>query len=86
MNEVEDENNTSAILYVPLSANDIKILIDIMNFVDLATDTLANQELKRPGGFSIAAKYNKISRNAKDFAMVLDKHMEVGEPTDGQIH
>jgi len=79
-------NKISQLFHVPMMTNDIEVLIELLSFADRAALTLATQEIKNGSGIASAARFNRMSRDAQDFMAVLTKHIDVGEPTDGQVH
>ena len=83
---MNEENREPQLFRIPLMDDDIECLVEILNFAGRAASVLAHQEIQKGTGVKAAAKYNRMSRDAEDFAENLVKHISMGEPTDGQIH
>lgn len=86
-NEDEEETAKPEVIYqIPILTSDIEALIAVLNFADKAATMLAHQEIKQGSGVTAAAKFTRLSRDAQELVTAFIKHIEVGEPTDGQIH
>lgn len=69
-----------------LLEEDVKTLIDLLNFTKQAANMLAAQETQKGGTIVGAVRYDRMSRDARDLSALLIKHVDMGEPSDGQIH
>lgn len=82
----DKKERPSEVFQVALTTEDMEAIIEIMNFANTAAAMLAHQEITKGSGYAAAAKYNRMARDAQEFSALMVKHLDVGEPEDGQIH
>ena len=83
---MKTKTNVSDVFNVPLHKNDISALLEILDFSLKAASVLAKQELVKGAGVQAAQQMSQIAAESQELYQYFSKHLNIGEPTDGQAH